>query len=175
MVEDIEYEYRGCQVKIEVDYDPGILDVPWVEYDGHGIISEWEHRPKGPGERILVENCGARMFYNVQQTQALALRDGWGVDPQTVENYESLTRRQIAALAVDRDFEYCRQFATGERFWLVASYTIRDENGDVIAENSVCGYDDAEYAVVEMRDEANYEVDESMRIDALTQEANNYP
>ena len=77
------------RVSIEVDYTMG---EPWKEHDGHGIVSDWESRPKRPGEVIIASNRGSALFYDLQATQAIAVRDGW-----SIAHADGMTRRVAAA------------------------------------------------------------------------------
>jgi hypothetical protein len=97
---------------------------PWKDSDGLGVVSEWTYRDKRPGERVLHEDRGARLYYDVQQTTAIALRDGWGVAGQTFA-----TKRQQAAAAVEADFQYLRRWCQGD--WFFIGIVVRTEDGAV--------------------------------------------
>ena len=88
---------------------------PWDRSEGHGVVSEWTTRDKLPGERVLSEDRGSKRFYDVQETQKTALRDGWGLSPDNLAKLErelgrKPTRRQIAARAVEMDFEFIQSW-----------------------------------------------------------------
>lgn len=79
---------------------------PWEECDGHGIVSDWTTRDKRPGERVLNTDRSSKRYYDVQASQKIALRDGWGG--------EGKTKRERAAHAVARDFDYLRAWCNDE-------------------------------------------------------------
>ena len=53
------------------------MGAPWKERDGHGVVSGWTTRDKGPGERVLAHDAGRRRFYGMDATMAIARRDDW--------------------------------------------------------------------------------------------------
>lgn len=121
---------------------------PWDECDGHGVVSDWTRRGKRPGERVLCEDRGSKRYYNVQESQRIALRDGWDAPP-----YRDGTARQRAARAVDADYEYLRQWCASDWRYMVVTSTLFD--GDVeVASDSLCmveSYKDYQYeAAAEM-------------------------
>jgi hypothetical protein len=114
---------NGTTLVVEYHYDDD-SGKPWKDSDGHGVVSEWTRRDKKPGERVLHENRGARLYYDVQQTMAIALRDGWGVAGQTFA-----TKRQQAAAAVEVDFQYLRRWCQGD--WFYIGIVVRTEDDEV--------------------------------------------
>lgn len=81
---------------------------PWEEEDGHGPVSGWERREKSPGEMILVEDHGARRFYDFAEAVRIARRDGWDAEPFGGTTGERANR---AALA---DFDNLRRWCAGD-------------------------------------------------------------
>jgi hypothetical protein len=76
-------------------------DAPWDREDGHGPVTNWVKREKRPHERLLNEcRGGFKRYYDMQEAQRIALRDGWDAAP-----FGEGTRRQRAARAVEADFQ----------------------------------------------------------------------
>lgn len=99
----------------------GFSRYPWEEYDGFGIVSGWESRQKRPCERILATDGRACLFYDVQESMQKAKREGWGLP---VAEAKGLTKKQIAAAAVERDFQYCKKWAAGDIWWECLGVTV---------------------------------------------------
>ena len=76
-------EFEGFALRVEVERDQEYHSAPWDEYDGNGIISEWTHRDKAPGERVLVSDRygGAKRYYDIEGTMKRALEEGWDAPP----------------------------------------------------------------------------------------------
>ncbi|WP_052007096.1 hypothetical protein [Burkholderia paludis] len=88
--EVIEKEGYVFKVFLRDDCDNG---EPWKNFDGHGPVSEWTRRDKRPGERILNTDSGSKRFYDVQEANKIAKRDGWGLsDKAKAELIEHLAR-----------------------------------------------------------------------------------
>ena len=85
--------------------------VPWEEDSFHGPVSDWTTRDKRAGEMVLSENRGSRLYYDFAEACRIALRDEWGVEGMIG------TRRQIAAEAARRDFEYLRAWCNDEWYY----------------------------------------------------------
>lgn len=112
---------HGHDVTLSWFHDP-FHSPPWKEHDGHGIISDWESRPKAPGERILCSDRTSHCFYDWQATMALAKKDGWGLGPIELAKLESKlgrkpTQNEIVAESVERDFQYCKGWANDDWHW----------------------------------------------------------
>lgn len=128
-----QFEHQGRRFSVRFERDD-FMGAPWEEHDGHGIVSDWTNRPKAPGERVLVEDRDSRRYYDVQATMARALAEGWGVaDPP-----KGATKRQIAALAVARDFEYLRAWCADEWEWLQVEVT-REDTGETESTSGIDG------------------------------------
>jgi hypothetical protein len=130
-------------VEIDNDCDYGL---PWEENDGHGIVSEWTHRDKLSGERVLCGDRRSRRYYDVKASMRKAAREGWGVEPELAKGK---TRGQVLAMAVDRDYEYLCRWCGGEWFWGTLKVTLFDENGEAVGSDYMGGvemdYDHPEY------------------------------
>ena len=121
--EETHITRNGTTLVVEYYYDAD-SGAPWRECDGHGVVSEWIHRDKKPGERVLHADHHMRLYYDVQQTTAIALRDGWGVAGQTFA-----TKRQQAAAAVEADFQYLRRWCQDD--WFYIGIVVRTEDAAV--------------------------------------------
>jgi hypothetical protein len=106
-----ELHGRTFTFKTEVDECHG---EPWIENDGHGVVSEWTRRAKRPGERVLASDHGSYRYYDFQESMKIALRDGWGYGGAS----EGATRKQITALAVEADFERLRRWCADQWCWI---------------------------------------------------------
>lgn len=89
------------KVTVEFDSDSGC---PWEREDGHGVISDWLYRDKRAGERVLREERGASMFYDVAASMAKAKAEGWDAAPY------GGTRGEKAVRAVEADFQRMRDW-----------------------------------------------------------------
>lgn len=113
---------------------------PWEEDDGHGIVSDWTTRGKKPEERVLVSDLGGhKRYYDVVESQVIALRDGWDCEKRramAAANPErKWTKREIAAMAVESDFEHLRGWCLGEWFWCGLIVSEIDEDGEPIGDH----------------------------------------
>ena len=101
-------------VTYRVDYFRDIdCDFPWKESDCHGIVSEHTRRSKKPGEKVLFSKSGDYRYYDLQASQAKALAEGWGINQDT----KGFTKKQIAALAVEQDFQRLYAWCNDKWFW----------------------------------------------------------
>ncbi len=126
MLDCDNFTHNGREFRVEFprDDDHG---APWDEEDGHGPVSEWTTRPKLPGERIIAEDtngyCGStrsRRFYDVQEAMKIARRDGWDAKP-----YQTGTKGEQAARAVEADFEWLRKWCNDQWHYLGVIVTAR--------------------------------------------------
>lgn len=146
------FELNGLTFRMEIIPDEG-MGAPWKEHDGHGIVSEWRDKDrKAPGERILSEDHGSCRFYDVAATIKLAKRDGWGLIDEDVAKLAAKLGRDpkpgdIAAEAVERDFELVRGWANGEWDWVGVVVTLLDVDGNDAPESeSLWGIESNGYA-----------------------------
>lgn len=120
---------NGHTYTVETEYDL-YNDPPWEQCDGYGVVSDFESRPKHPGERILANSHrGCNRYYDVQATMRIARRDGWGLSADELAELTQClrrapTRRQITARAVDLDFEHLRGWCNDE--WHYITVTVTD-------------------------------------------------
>ena len=127
---------RQFQVHFKPDCDAG---PPWKESDGHGVVSEWTTRGKRPGERVLAAGRIGQCYYDVEASMHLAIANGWGVRNPPPD----ATRGQIAALAVEQDFEHLRRWCADA--WYYVGVIVTDlASGD--SDSLWCVADDGDYA-----------------------------
>lgn len=143
---NIERDGLTFSVSVEHDSDFG---PPWRECDGHGPVREvrgescYTRRPiTHAGEKLLTWDRGFGWAYDVAEAQRIALRDGWGPgDAERAAMAAQLgrdpTRREVAAAAVERDFEYLRRWCADEWHYVTVCVELLDVNGDGTGE---CAY-----------------------------------
>jgi hypothetical protein len=107
-------------VRFERDDD---MREPWVEHDGHGIVSKWTARDKSPGELILTEDHGSKRYYDYQETLKVARRDGWSCDAVLPGD----TAKQKAHKAVMADYDYLRAWCQDEWEWTFVEVHLKDD------------------------------------------------
>lgn len=107
----------GRQARIDVIADES-MGPPWEEHDGHGIVSEWTRRSKGPGELVLASDRGSFRYYDYAESVKIARRDGWGA--------EGRTAKEKAANATMQDFERLRAWCADQWQWIGVTVEIGD-------------------------------------------------
>ena len=110
--------------RVEWFYDSD-SDAPWDNEDGHGPVSDWEHRSKKPGEMILNSDRGSHRFYDFAEAVKIAKRDGWNTAPY---NWPSEGARAHAAAMAD--YERLRQWCTDQWHYCGIVVTLLDADGD---------------------------------------------
>lgn len=126
---------NGLQFEVSMEFDSeSESEAPWDSECGHGVVSDWTARDKRPGERVLCRERGRCRFYDVQATIAIAREDGWGIDPERKAKWEAfqgrpLTAGQIAAAAVEHDFQWLRGWANNEWHYMGVIVTVLDIEG----------------------------------------------
>ena len=110
--------------RIEWLYDHD-CDPPWDREDGHGPVSDWEHRSKRPGEMILNSDHGSHRFYDFAEAVKLAKKDGWNTAP--FDWPTNGARAHAAALA---DFDYLRRFCNDQWHYCGIVVTLLDADGE---------------------------------------------
>ena len=110
--------------RIEWVYDHD-SDAPWDREDGHGPVSDWEHRSKRPGEMILNSNRGSHRFYDFAEAVKLARKDGWNTAP-----YDWPSKGAQAHAAALADFDYLRRFCNDQWHYCGIVVTLLDADGD---------------------------------------------
>ncbi len=122
---------RLFRVALHYDYCTG---EPWVEHDGHGEVSDWERRSKRPGEMVLVEDRGSRLFYDFAGAVRKARAEGWNKAPYTWR-----TKREQAAAAALADFKRMRAWCNDEWHWCWMEVTLLDGYGEATDISSSLG------------------------------------
>lgn len=113
---------EGHEFTVNIDFDDA-TGAPWEESDGHGIVREgrahagYRIEGKRPGERVLHREGSSVWFYDEQQTTKKALKEGWSTT--YIASPDGMTRRQLAALAVEEDFQYLRGWLKNDWYWCV--------------------------------------------------------
>jgi len=120
-------EHNGRNYTVEVNYDDG-MGAPWLEEDGHGIVSDWTTRDKQPGEWVLPEDRRSKRFYDFAATMKLAKKEGWGLSDEALAKLEQKlgrkpTKGEITADSVWRDFEYLRGWCNDDWHWVYVMVT----------------------------------------------------
>ena len=110
--------------RVEWFYDSD-SDAPWDNEDGHGPVSDWEHRSKKPGEMILTRDRRMRRYYDFSEAVRIARRDGWNTAPY---NWPSEGARAHAAAMAD--YERLRQWCTDQWHYCGIVVTLLDADGD---------------------------------------------
>ena len=121
--------HNGVTYAIEVEQD---LDTPapWMEDDGHGIVTDWTSRDKRPGELVLNTDRNSKRFYDLKGSIEIARRDSWGSENCTPD----MTPKQRAAQAVKDDYEFLKGWCDGEWCYNVISVTPVDQFGEHLGE-----------------------------------------
>lgn len=151
------FTLKGYTFRFTTERDED-MGPPWKEHDGHGPVSEWTTRGKLPGERILVSDGRdnpSRRYYDIQGAMKIALKDGWGprhcaicgkeepgqeLGPHAIDHsFTAERKRQTAARAVERDFQYCADWANDRWSWAYVRVVLLDEHGAVTGESESLG------------------------------------
>lgn len=121
---DKTFSLNGLQFYVNYEHDAD-AEPPWSRAEGHGVVSDWVTRPKGPGERTLVIDGSSARFYDAFSSVLIARRDAWGVS-----NPEGKTEGEIAAEAVELDFAYLRGWCQDEWHYVGVIVTLVDTEGN---------------------------------------------
>lgn len=130
-------------VTVQIGYcDDSPHDPPWEDSDGHGPVRQARGNrfncPKRPGEVVLHVNHPDRWLYDVQAATVKALAEGWGCSKVDTTG---MTRRQVAAAAVQEDMKYLRDWLQGGWSYVGIVCKVFDKDGEVEAEESCWGYE----------------------------------
>lgn len=136
-------ELQGLTFAYAIEPDP-CMGAPWLECDGHGPVSDWTSRDKQPGEWTLSSDRRSRLFYDAQEAQRIALRDNWGIDAEARAAWAQRsgrepTRKQVAAAAVRRDFDYLRRWCEDDWYYCILCVTLLDVDGNETEEQDYLG------------------------------------
>lgn len=154
MIHGDTFEHNGRTFRFEFERDND-HEPPWEDGDGHGIVSDWRPKDdKRAGEKVLSreDRWGGRCrFYDVQATQAKALKEGWGIGPEEEQALAQQlgrvpTKRQIVAAAVEREFQWIRRWCNDEWFYGGVVVTLLDEDMFHEDDKSVWGIESEDIA-----------------------------
>lgn len=139
---------NGLLVTVSTERDD-TSGTPWERSEGHGPVSNWERRDKRSGERLLSSDGPDKRFYDYAEAIRIAKRDGWGVSEEVKAKLAAKlgrapTKGEIAAQAVERDFEFLRSWCADEWEYLGVTVTLKDSNGKTVAEDSLWGIESCE-------------------------------
>jgi hypothetical protein len=163
MSERFTYEGFDFIMELTPDLNGG---PPWKD-DGHGVVSEWRPKDsKRPGERILHTDGSSCRFYDWQETMLKARGEGWGI----YQPPAGLTKRAIAALAVEQDFERMRRWCNDE-WWYVGVVVMLDEEGSKEARSCWGIESDCEDHIKEMRNDLAAELLPDNRMERFMRKA----
>lgn len=126
--EEVRYELPGglhAIVKIEYDSD---YTPAWENSEGHGVVSDWEHRGEANGRWVLHHDMYDTRYYDWKETLKIAKRDGWGHSGDIMG-------------AVRRDYEYLRAWCNNEWYYVGVIVELYDANEELIGEESCWGYE----------------------------------
>lgn len=126
--------------------DDTISDAPWENSDIHGPVSDWrDAESKAPGERVLVKDRGSARFYDIQEANAIAKRDGWGC---AQKGHKHRTKGEERACAVEQDFRFLQDWCEDRWTYVGLIVTLYDatdsedrEEDEELAEEAVWGYE----------------------------------
>lgn len=159
------FERDGFTIKARTEYDDDSTP-PWKRADGHGPVSEWTTRNKGPGERVLCSDRSAKRYYDFAEAIEIAKRDGWGWRADE-ETGEPLTKGQRAAKAVESDFKFLQSWCNDQWHYVGVILSV-EKNGVELDRNaaSLWGVEnnDSEY----LREVAEEMVDEAVAVGRAT-------
>lgn len=89
---------------------------PWEDSAGCGVVSWWRPKTsKAPWERVLSKDRDFCRFYDMRATREKAMKEGWGLPESEAKG---LTKKQIIAEAIERDFRRLRSWCDDE-WWYV--------------------------------------------------------
>lgn len=96
---------------------------PWAREDGHGEVSDWTSRAKGPGELVLAESQpgGRRRFYDFAGACKIALADGWGLKDGRLEGESA---KAYAARAARADFHRLKGWSDNQWQYVGVAVTV---------------------------------------------------
>lgn len=119
-----EHNGRTLRVRLQQDYNRE----PWKEYDGHGVVLDWQTRlsekeARARGYWELNSERSSVRYYDARASLARAIKDGWGPGKSV-----SAKRR-----AVRRDFEHLRGWCTDQ--WCYVIVSVETEDGEEFESN----------------------------------------
>jgi hypothetical protein len=139
-------ESNGFRFRVNIEADD-TQGAPWECEDGHGPVTGWVSRNKGPGERILnSERGGAHRFYDMQGATRQAWSEGWGLGADDIVTLSARLKRDakpgdIVAEAVERDFQRLRAWCNGGWQYVGVIVThLPDDDSDDDSDNVATDY-----------------------------------
>lgn len=134
--------YATVDLPYDEDHGP-----PWKESDCHGPVSDWTTRDKRPGEWVLCTDRRSKRYYDHAEAVRIARRDGWGVAADERIKLEAklgrpMTKGELAAAAVMRDFDYLQGWCNDEWHWVGVVVTIFNAEDEEVFEDSLWGIED---------------------------------
>ena len=126
--DQVRYELPGglyAIVKIEYDTD---YNPPWENSDGHGVVSDWEHREERDRRWVLCQDRWDYRYYDWRETMNIAKRDGWSRSGDIMD-------------AVRSDYEYLRAWCNDNWYYVGLIVELYDANDELISEESCWGYE----------------------------------
>ena len=115
--------YAIVKIEYDTDYSP-----PWENSDGHGVVSNWEHREERDRRWILCQDRWDYRYYDWRETMNIAKRDGWSRSGDIMD-------------AVRSDYEYLRAWCNDEWYYVGVVVELYDANDELIWEESCWGYE----------------------------------
>lgn len=130
---DDTFTHLGYQFRVTARHDDA-AEAPWDGEDGHGPVSGWAARDKRPGERVLCQSHGPRRYYDIEGATALAKKDDWGLSVPKLralaaELGREPTRGEVAAAAVEADYDYLKAWCDNQWEYVVAHVELLDVDG----------------------------------------------
>lgn len=131
--------------KSEYDQDSG---PPWSECYGHGPVTDWVHRDKYSGERVLCLDHGSKRYYDFAGAMKIAKRDGWGLNDDELAKLtkrlgHTPTKGQITEAAVEHDFQYLKDWCEDRWHYIGVIVTLFNEDDEEQDERSLWGVEDS--------------------------------
>lgn len=115
--------YAIVKIEYDTDYSP-----PWENSDGHGVVSDWEHREERNRRWVLCQDRWDYRYYDWRETMNIAKRDGWSRSGDIMD-------------AVRSDYEYLRAWCNDEWYYVGVVVELYDAKDELIWEESCWGYE----------------------------------
>lgn len=115
--------YAIVKIEYDTDYSP-----PWENSDGHGVVSDREHREERNRRWVLCQDRWDYRYYDWRETMNIAKRDGWSRSGDIMD-------------AVRSDYEYLRAWCNDEWYYVGVVVELYDANDELIWEESCWGYE----------------------------------
>ena len=97
---------------------------PWKREDGHGPVTDWQSRDKGPGELVLNSDRTSKRFYDFAEACRIARRDGWGCAGGQLPGE---SKRTYAARAAMADYERLRHWCADDWSYVGVAVTVEKD------------------------------------------------